>query len=151
MRYTANISQTVLIAYAPRRPSNFRMSTKRKKLVLAGLLSFLLLCVVMWMFFSSLHWNQREKVTLSVLRIIGSDLEDYKKKHGQFPSSQEGLKAIYPNEGIAVEDGWRQRFVYSRNERPNDKPFNLYSIGANGIDESGSGDDLDFWKLKRTN
>lgn len=88
------------------------------------------------------------KVTEAALKVVGFNVNEYQKRTGRFPSSEEVFKVLYPNEQFVPTDGWRRPLVYRNNGSKAARPFNLYSIGANGIDEGGAGDDLDFWQLK---
>jgi type II secretory pathway pseudopilin PulG len=115
-----------------------------------GVVTMLILTTVgMLVYYLNTQGSQRQKVTEVALERIGGHLDFYQKKSGRFPLSQEGLKALYPEGGIVVEDGWGHAFVYRLNEKQEAKPFTLYSVGANGRDEHGSGDDLDYWNIVR--
>lgn len=46
-------------------------------------------------------------------------------------------------------DGWRQPFKYRCPGKHNPLSFDLYSIGPNGKDEQGEGDDIGNWTLPR--
>ncbi len=52
---------------------------------------------------------------------------------------------IYPTARIL--DAWEQPIIYKYTPTES-KTFKLYSIGENNKDESGDGDDLNFWRLK---
>ena len=78
------------------------------------------------------------------LRTLATLLVTYKKKTGQFPTVAQGLGAAVDSANIAaiarpslVCDGWGAPFVY----KPGTPPI-LYSIGENGLDNLGDGDDI---------
>ena len=45
----------------------------------------------------------------------------------------------------SIPDGWRQPLIYRPAGQGERAPFALYSIGPNGMDERGQGDDISFW------
>ncbi|MCA9447141.1 MAG: type II secretion system protein GspG, partial [Candidatus Omnitrophica bacterium] len=74
---------------------------------------------------------------------------------GRFPQPEEGLavlrsasgemadwKGPYLPEEIPDVDPWGNPLEYSLIKLENQTVVNLYSVGANGIDEQGLGDDL---------
>jgi hypothetical protein len=87
--------------------------------------------------------------TVARLTLFREALEDYDESFGNFPAESEGLTALMRGgepiiKGIGVGpedlvDGWNKPFVYRVGE--SGLPT-LYSVGPNGVDEAGSGDDL---------
>ena len=65
-------------------------------------------------------------------------IESYRAEHGQAPSDLAQLGTLDPPE--AALDAWQQPLRYE----PTEDGFRLWSIGANGIDEHGQGDDVQF-------
>jgi hypothetical protein len=54
-------------------------------------------------------------------------------------------KGPYLRRMKSIPDGWRQPLIYRPADQGGDAPFALYSIGPNGRDEGGHGDDISFW------
>lgn len=70
----------------------------------------------------------------------------YKEAHGRYPSEQEGLNALigeYLDKG-ALKDSWLQSAIYKYRPAEGATPevVLVYSVGENGIDENGGGDDI---------
>lgn len=86
---------------------------------------------------------------------IGYCLQLYTYDFGKYPSTTDGLKKLtmptdkkpYYIDRIEI-DGWQNAFVYKNNvDLKSDYPFDLYSVGENGIDENGRGDDVNYWNF----
>jgi len=95
--------------------------------------------------------------TRSVLAAVGESVIRFKKEQGRYPSTQEGLKILSKRTDgrepllqtdAEPRDSWGRPFVYQLEAKNREKPFVLYSVGPNGRDESGSGDDISFWSVK---
>lgn len=78
-----------------------------------------------------------------MLWLCGGAIDSWKKDHGRFPTTAEGfgLLGLRTNQPL---DGWRQAIIYKDGELNSQHYFSLYSIGPNGIDEQGGGDDINF-------
>ncbi len=79
---------------------------------------------------------------LSDLEALRAALDNFENTHGGFPSSQEGLEALTrPPATIKqlVKDPWLHRYVYAR---PDPGSYLLYSVGMDGVDDAGGGDDI---------
>ena len=103
-----------------------------------------------FLFFGKVHENQRVKTTNMNISDVGAAIGLFEKEFHHYPKVLEELAPpqgnfIYPT--ARVLDGWEQPIRYYLTEGAI-KPFNLYSIGKNGRDEHGSGDDLSFWALE---
>jgi len=89
-------------------------------------------------------WGTKARV-----RMGGLALRVFREDQGQYPPSLEALKfkrESGPPYALGTSydrDAWGNALVYR--VPGNGHPFDLYSKGLNGIDESGSGDDVDFW------
>lgn len=90
--------------------------------------------------------------TESVVLLVGATLLSYKEDFGQFPESLSVLSEDRDGGGpymraTEVVDGWKQPLVYR--PAPGHHPeFVLYSVGENGNDEGGAGDDISFWSKR---
>jgi type II secretion system (T2SS) protein G len=124
--------------------------TRRRLVLSAATAVAVAIAVILYLFFvGGYHGSGHpRRVTEATLKVVGFNVNEYRKRTGRFPSSEEVFKVLYPNEQFVPTDGWRRSLVYRNNNGKASKPFSLYSIGANGIDEGGAGDDLDFWQLK---
>lgn len=83
---------------------------------------------------------------------------EYKKEHGTFPTqrlwSRELVPLVVLGDGDFLDrdnrdflakyfyDVWGNALQYRCPARSNEAPFELYSVGPNGIDEEGIGDDV---------
>ena len=65
------------------------------------------------------------------------------KAHGVFPVDAAGCRAALNLDEHRFSDPWGRVYQYER-EAPTG-PFRLWSTGANGVDERGSGDDIASW------
>lgn len=86
-----------------------------------------------------------EQLDLQILRFAA--------EHCAFPAPQDTLRiAIHYRIPIRLSDArdqWGQPFVYNEPAIFGDAHFDLYSVGPNGIDESGRGDDIGNWQLRK--
>lgn len=82
-------------------------------------------------------------------------LQEFRRDVGRLPTPEEGLavlrsatgeiqgwKGPYLTDEVPSVDPWNRPLNYSIIEAGEDRYINLYSIGENGIDEQGLGDDL---------
>lgn len=87
--------------------------------------------------------------TIARLEVLRIALDEFYKKNQRYPADSEGLAALRsetrgvleadpPYRAVAL-DGWDRPFVY---RIAGEGPPILYSIGPNGIDEQGAGDDM---------
>jgi hypothetical protein len=94
------------------------------------------------------HDAEARGSTVARLAVLRSGLAEFKTRHQRYPTSQEGLSVLSASEepilqgGTGPEvygvDGWSRAFVYGIDEHG----VSLYSLGPNGIDEGGKGDDI---------
>lgn len=83
--------------------------------------------------------SQFNRVNQELIAIAGA-LGRYRQDRGDFPGEQEGLAVLRGKYLDAVpDDAWNAPYRYRRNE---DGAYRLYSVGANGRDEGGQGDDI---------
>jgi hypothetical protein len=92
----------------------------------------------------------RQMQTDSMLWLCGSAAVQWTREHGRAPTSSEGL-GVLPLRGFPMLDGWKQPIVYRARGASAPAEFHIYSIGPNGIDEDGGGDDVSFEKSQASN
>lgn len=100
-----------------------------------------------------LRFNEsKERKTYIDLEYTAYDIELYKKENGDYPTETKGLIALiepsehgpYLRNKDDILDRWRRQIVYKRINCNSKPSFFIYSVGANGIDEGGLGDDIKF-------
>ena len=86
-----------------------------------------------------------EQLDLQILR--------YAAMYCGFPAPHDTLRvAIHYELPIRLSDAydqWGQPFIYNEPAIYGSAQFDLYSVGPNGIDENGQGDDISNWQLRR--
>src|SRR5262245_35216292 len=89
---------------------------------------------------SSTDRNMHFRKTTYDLRAFNAALELYKSKTGSYPSNAEGLALLEASTRTRIRsDPWGNAYRYEL------RPF-VYSVGADGIDAQGSGDDIVSWR-----
>lgn len=91
-----------------------------------------------------------DKVLYGDLPVLTHAMEWFVQEHGRPPDEREGLAALvcsHPEEMHCIQylskDPWLHPYVYRRiNRTPG---YMIYSVGADGIDERGGGDDIVTW------
>lgn len=83
--------------------------------------------------------------TLARLEMLRIGLADFESRHGRYPSESEGLAVLGSGldpslRGPFSIDGWGREFRYRSID---DRRVGLHSLGSNGIDEDGAGDDIE--------
>jgi hypothetical protein len=78
--------------------------------------------------------------TMTELQICGQELDAWSRGHGRVPTEQEGF-ALLKTKKCSSIDEWGNPIAYKNiaGEMP---IFLLFSFGPNGVNESGSGDDI---------
>jgi general secretion pathway protein G len=96
----------------------------------------------------------RVSKTETVVALVGDVLMTYRKEIGSFPTHDEGLdvltkeidgKGPFMRNVEDVRDGWGSPLIYQPTTGADGPSFRLYSLGPNGRDEEGRGDDISFW------
>jgi hypothetical protein len=87
----------------------------------------------------------RQMQTESMLWLCGLAAVQWISEHGRAPTTVEGLEVL-PLRDFPMLDGWKQAIVYRAKGGNAPLEFHIYSIGPNGIDEGGGGDDISFKK-----
>jgi hypothetical protein len=104
------------------------------------------------------HHVQKAKTRLTAARIarLHTLCHNYQEYTGKLPTAArwkvEILRAVLSNEATTNDDvqavvetfwdGWGQSLVYKPFDPTDRKAFMIYSIGSNGTDENGNGDDV---------
>ena len=114
----------------------------------------------------------RKQTTAIQLRSIGENLEMFKLDMGRFPTTEEGLKALYSADSIQdeelakkwagpymgedkggdvetefkIKDSWEHEFHYASPGEHNTKTYDLYSDGPDG--QEGNEDDIVNWEVE---
>jgi general secretion pathway protein G len=90
--------------------------------------------------------------TRARIGIVGNALIQFRQETGRFPTTEEGLQVLMDAQQktgkllrVIPDDGWGKQLVYKATEGSKGELFLLYSIGPNGIDDGGSGDDINYW------
>jgi hypothetical protein len=76
--------------------------------------------------------NAAQQLTSDSLMSLSVDLTVHRFDKGAYPASLAGLGQAAP------KDGWGRDFVY----KLKDDAYELYSLGPNGVDDGGKGDDV---------
>ena len=74
----------------------------------------------------------------------------FKKDEGRYPTQEESLTILlkspqgkhYVVSSHALRDPWQRSFVYQAPGANATTPPLIYSVGPNGVDEHGAGDDI---------
>jgi general secretion pathway protein G len=76
------------------------------------------------------------------LDLFRETLAWYRRDHGDFPSTSVGLDALVASSYLdhIPSDPWNNPYVYRYES--GSETYQLYSIGVNGVDEHGDGDDV---------
>ncbi len=88
--------------------------------------------------------------TQALIDAWNEELYSYRVDSGRFPSTKEGLKALRQKSSgmVAVDapsDTWHNEIVYIYPPKYGTREFDLYSVGKNGVNEYGQGDDITNW------
>lgn len=88
-----------------------------------------------------MHKEQRLTQTIRYLQTIETNLDIYKIDHGQYPSQKAGLNALVGKYiRYLKKDSWGNSFIYETSAEDR-KPL-IRSVGPDGIDDSGTRDDV---------
>lgn len=81
--------------------------------------------------------------TISLLGLFGAALETWAQNNGRAPSTSAGL-SVLELDNTKPADGWGRPFIYRQDNSRIPSGFKLYSVGPDGIDSDGSGDDVNY-------
>ena len=128
------------------------MSMKLKKLAAAGIVVVFGMSCLYFIKSNIKIAHTKNDNAFRQMEFIASYIELYKKENGEYPSEREGLNVLiepsrhcpyFKNPDVLL-DPWKRRFVYKRIESASNSHYVMYSVGANGRDEGGEGDDIKF-------
>lgn len=94
------------------------------------------------------------KTTQTLLSIerLADVLEAHHRHTGRYPTTEEGLSALVGSAysgwspGYVIPfDAWGRPYRYEHPSSGSGTQYELWSLGRNGIDEHGSGDDISSW------
>jgi hypothetical protein len=77
----------------------------------------------------------------AALSVVGLSIDHWALEHGRAPSTTEGLGVL--DLKATPLDGWERPLAYVP-DAGSAKNFRLYSVGADGIDSQGDGDDIRY-------
>ncbi len=97
-----------------------------------------------------------DKVRRGQIPIITDALAAFRADYGRLPTEQEGLSALLNPPGNESHpyfrklpiDPWGGSYIY--HPVGDGEHFSLYSLGRNGVDEHGGGDDVVNWEKNYT-
>jgi hypothetical protein len=92
-------------------------------------------------------WNARviytkEQEALQEVSVIGQALRLFENSEKRYPLKLSELVGKYIESKSALVDPWGNAFICKVSNDKEIPSVKIYSIGPNGIDEMGSGDDL---------
>ena len=71
---------------------------------------------------------------------LSTALDNFRERYSRYPTTREGLKALVPDFVKRISrDPWGSPYVYRTTGR---RSFFIYSVGADGRDDKGFGDDV---------
>ena len=90
----------------------------------------------------------KAKTTKIGLSTLKSALLDYSTEKGAYPLTSETLNVLVPDfvEARAIKDGWQRPFLYYSPTDDPSRPFDLFSMGADG--QPNTPDDVSVWETK---
>ncbi len=125
---------------------------KRSVLVGSSILALVVAGLVILVLFSPGRLSYtKDNAALYQLQAIESALARYRKDTGSFPSDKDGLEVLlqqqsegrYFDNNSYLTDPWQNKIVYKADgAEGREDSYRLYSIGPNGMDERGEGDDI---------
>lgn len=95
-------------------------------------------------------WSSPASKTYHKVRILELMIEEFRSDHGKFPGQEEFRSGLQSEDRPVFEDRypfidhWHREIIY---RIPGiHAEFDLYSTGANGIDDKGAKDDISSWR-----
>lgn len=121
-----------------------------KKNILLILFFFLMLVLGASFLEKKTAFDSAEDKTSTGLHVYSSALHLFYSHNGFYPKTEQGLIFLAKDiegfkameEGFVNYDSWGRPFVYREPSLCEYKKYDLYSLGENGLDECGRGDDI---------
>ncbi len=97
--------------------------------------------------------KDRIRISKTQIATLETALDSFRQDVDRYPTTDEGLEVlVQPPLGLerwegpylkkaVPSDAWGHRFVYRSPSKDKGKPYDVYSMGPNGIDDGG-GDDV---------
>lgn len=89
--------------------------------------------------------DSRHVETSSLILFVGHALNLQAQDSGAIPKPDQ-IDAIVKR---PLVDAWGRRLIYRVNVGNAVRPFELYSLGPDGVDEHGAGKNIDFWYVAK--
>ena len=108
-----------------------------------------LLPAMVWVFLSgSAHaWSSKASQTYYKAKSAAMAVEEYRQNFGKLPDSWNAIRqdpqSIFPGQADAFLDDWKRELAYRFPGLHGE--FDVYSLGADGIDNHGELDDISAW------
>ncbi len=83
----------------------------------------------------------RHMRTRSMVELCHAEIVFWSAKNKRAPTTAEGLAVLGLKQAVP-RDGYDRPLVYRHDDTGAPLQFALYSVGVNGIDENGAGDDV---------
>jgi len=119
-----------------------------KKFTILTALIFSFSLVLFFSGFMHRHNHNRFAAVINDIKYLNRAIEDYKIDNDRIPSENEGLEVLALDCKYIKKipkDSWDNEYVYSISSSAKGG-YSIYSIGVNGIDENGEGDDVSYDK-----
>jgi hypothetical protein len=91
-------------------------------------------------------WTSAASKTYQKVKMYEYPVEEYRTEHGRLPSEEQFhavIKTSSYDPDLPLTDFWHREFIY---RMPGEhREFDLYSTGADGIDDKGAKDDISNW------
>jgi type II secretory pathway pseudopilin PulG len=103
-------------------------STMRRRVIGVGLFAFVAICVVSLPLSKLAARREYERHThiIADIRALGTQLDDYKRLKGHYPTSEQGLRVL----AAPPKDPWLNDYVYRCPGIHNRGGYDLFSAGA---------------------
>lgn len=102
----------------------------------------------------------KESRVQSDIGTIGVALQVYESRALRMPTTEQGLRALVEKPTIEPipdnyktglledlpKDPWGMEYKYRLPAQKSKKAYDIWSVGANGVDDNGDGDDIGNWK-----
>lgn len=87
----------------------------------------------------------KQRASAATLETIKRALQQFNAYENRYPATLNDLIAAKYLENKPLVDGWNRNLFYAPNPENPERPFELRSLGADGV--NGTPDDIDGWNL----